>query len=157
MNESEARVEICVTCQGREFERDAAVPVERAFGDVRVAVAARGDRCVACGAAYVPAAALEAAESLITTELVARGVGGPEAARWLRKGAGLAADELAALLDVDPAAVRAWEAEGGAPTRATLAVLGALASDALDGVTTTRDRLRAAGHPPAGTVRIRAA
>ncbi|MFO0607297.1 MAG: hypothetical protein U0324_29305 [Polyangiales bacterium] len=89
MDETDVHAETCADCGGEDFDRLVPVKVERAFGDVRVAVDACGDRCRDCGAAYVSAAALEAAEGRITAELVARGVGGDEAARWLRKGAGL--------------------------------------------------------------------
>lgn len=78
----------------------------------------------------------------------------PKAVTWLRKAAGLRGNELAALLAVAPETVSRWEHGARTIDRAALAILGSLALDALDGVTTTRDRLRALGaHPATGEVR----
>ena len=57
--------------------------------------------------------------------------------------AGLTRAELASLLAVTTELVVAWESGAEAPDRATVALLGALALEALEGLSTTRDRLRA--------------
>jgi len=73
----------------------------------------------------------------------------------MRKVAGIRAVELAELLDVAPETVSHWETGKHAPDRSTLATVAALALDALDGATTTRDRLRALRErPPLAKVRL---
>ena len=113
--------------------------------------------CGACGAAYLSAEALAAGEYLITRELVARGVGGGAAAKWLRKSAGMTREGLAVLLGVGPERVAEWEQDRELVDRATLLILGDLALDAVEGRTRTLDRLRVVDTPPTDVVHVRAA
>lgn len=107
-----------------------------------------------CGESLIAYADLADAEPSVTRALVAVGWAHPDALRWLRKAAALRANELAGLLGVAPETVSRWEHGTRTIDRAALALVASLALDALDGVTTTRDRLRASGaHPATGEVR----
>jgi putative zinc finger/helix-turn-helix YgiT family protein len=124
------------------------------FGDPSIAVAMPATVCEACGESLVASNDLARAENAVTRALIDAGSTDPHAIRWLRKGAGLRANELAELLGVAPETVSRWEHGSRSIDRAALALLAGLALDVLDGVTTTRDRLRALGaHPATGEVR----
>lgn len=129
--------------------------VERwTFGDLTIAVTVPATVCDACGESLVHGDDLARAENAVTRALIDAGSTDPKAVRWLRKAAGLRAIDLAELLDVAAETVSRWENGARAIDRAALAVLAGLVLDALEGITTTRDRLRALGaHPAKGEVR----
>lgn len=110
--------------------------------------------CSNCGESIVRGDDLHAFERARTSVLIAEGASDGAALRYVRKTAQLTAAELARLLGVAPETVSRWENDVQAPDRATVALLGALALDAQEGRTTTRDRLdamaTAPAHPAAG-------
>lgn len=123
------------------------------FGPLTVAVTMPARVCDACGETTIAGDDLARAEHAVTRALVSAGSTHPHALRWLRKGAGLRAVDLAALLGVAPETVSRWENGARTIDRAALAVLAGLALDAIEGATTTRDRLRDLGsHPAEGEV-----
>lgn len=128
--------------------------VRRTFGELVVSVTVPAESCDACGESLIADADFARAENAVTRTLVAAGSVHPEALRWLRKAADLRSMDLAELLGVAPETVSRWEHGTRKIDRAALALVASLALDALDGITTTRDRLRALGASPAtGEVR----
>lgn len=103
--------------------------------------------CANCDEAIIGAEHLRAFERALERALVDVGADDGAALRYVRKGAGLTGVELARLLGVAAETVSRWENGAQTPDRATVALLGALALDALDGRTTTRDRLDALARP----------
>lgn len=153
--DDELQVTRCTNCGHTDLDPAGIKEVVRTLGGVRMSVEVPAQTCRNCGERFIRAADLGAAEGAITYALVARGIGGADVARWLRKGAELRVDELAVLLGVTAEAVSRWEQAPG-PDRATIAVLGDLAVDALNGRTTARDRLQAAANPPTSELHLRA-
>ncbi len=74
-------------------------------------------------------------------ELANAGVHTGEAIRLMRKALRLRAVDLARLLDLTPETISHWETGRARPNRAAFITLCALIQDAIDGRTTTRDRL----------------
>ena len=124
------------------------------FGELTITVAMPTVGCDACGEDLIHGEDLSRAENAVTRALVDAGSTDPKALRWLRKAADLRANELAGLLGVAPETVSRWEHGTRTIDRAALALVASLALDAIDGMTTTRVRLRALGaHPATGEVR----
>lgn len=144
----------CVMCGGTEL-RDVAEAVEVTIGPRSFVGAVPAVACPKCGETFTDGPGLVALEREAARWLAAHGFAtGPEL-RFMRKAAGLRAVDLAELLDVAPETVSHWETGKHAPDRSTLATVAALALDALDGATTTRDRLRALRErPPLAKVRL---
>lgn len=132
--------------------------LRRVFGAQSYVQTVAVQACTQCGEATMPGPVSLDFDAAVTRHLVQFGTMEPTALVWLRKGAGLSTAALAELLDLAPAMVVAWESGAVAIDRTSRVLLGALAVEALDGVTTTRDRLlAAAAHHAAGVVRIHAA
>jgi DNA-binding transcriptional regulator YiaG len=82
-------------------------------------------------------------ELAVACELADRGVRTGEAVRHMRKVLGLRAADLARLLDLTPETISHWETGKARIGRAAFVVLGAMVQDALEGTSSTRDRLSA--------------
>lgn len=123
--------------------------VRRTFGELVVSVTVPAEVCDACGESLIADDDLARVEHAVTRALVSAGSMHPNALRWLRKAADLRSMDLAELLGVAPETVSRWEHGSRTIDRAALALVASLALDALDGITTTRDRLRALGASPA--------
>lgn len=134
----------CASCGNHEFRKinetlSAGFPVS----GVTASVAVAGNQCTKCRETHVPPSVVQEFELAVACELADRGVRTGEAVRHMRKVLGLRAADLARLLDLTPETISHWET-GKAPIgRAAFVVLGALVQDALEGRSSTRDRLAA--------------
>jgi DNA-binding XRE family transcriptional regulator len=139
----------CGSCGGRELREGTdvlSVPLGRSGVVARVAAPAR--RCVACGDVHVDEVVLARVRLSVGCALADRGVHSGDALRHMRKALGLRAADLARLLDVTPETVSHWETGKVLPARAAFVAVAAMVEDALDGRTTTRDRLAALAERP---------
>ena len=107
----------------------------------------RALECKRCGEVYIDGASGVLMELAAARWLAEHGFSGGDEIRFMRKAARLRAVDLAELLGVSAEAVSHWETGKHQPDRGTLATIAALALDAMEGRTTTRDRLRALGKP----------
>lgn len=73
--------------------------------------------------------------------LADEGIHSGGAFRRMRKALGLRASDTAWLLDVTPETISHWETGKALPTRAAFIAVAAMVDDAIEGRTTTRDRL----------------
>lgn len=132
---------LCPTCHTGELTEGSTVETE-VVGPRTYTATVPALCCSNCDEAIVTAATLRAFEGAVARAVASSGAGDEAAVRVMRKAAGLTRVELASLLAVTSETVLAWESGADSPDRATVALLGALAVEALDGLTTTRDRLR---------------
>ncbi len=123
----------------REAEETLSVALARSAVTASVIVSAR--RCSACDELHVDGAVVRRFHLAVGCELANLGVRTGEALRHMRKALGLRAAELAALLDVTPETISHWETGKVLPNRAAFVAVAALVQDALDGRSTTRERL----------------
>jgi putative zinc finger/helix-turn-helix YgiT family protein len=105
--------------------------------------------CGDCNEAIFTSATVEAFERARARALASEGASDGAALRWVRKAAGLTGVELARLLGVAPETVSRWEHDVQPPDRAAVALIGALALEAMDGHSETRTRLDAMASAPA--------
>lgn len=132
---------LCPTCHTGELTEGSTVETQ-VVGPRSYTATLPALRCSNCDEAIVTASALRAFEGAVARAVASSGAGDQDAVCVMRKAAGLTRVELASLLAVTAETVLAWEGGAALPDRATVALLGALAVEALDGLTTTRDRLR---------------
>jgi YgiT-type zinc finger domain-containing protein len=122
-------------------------------------IAAPAQRCAGCGEVHVGSAVLACAQLSIGCELADEGVHTGDALRLMRKALGYRAADLARLLGVTPETVSHWETGKVLATRAAFVAVGAMVQEAVDGKTTTRDRLARLAdgrpHPRAVTATLR--
>jgi putative zinc finger/helix-turn-helix YgiT family protein len=120
-------------------------------------VAAPARRCAGCGEVHVERDVLERARLSIGCALADRGVHTGDALRHMRKALALRAADLARLLGVTPETVSHWETGRAPPARAAFVAVAAMVEEAIEGRTTTRDRLGvlASGPRPPRTLRVR--
>jgi DNA-binding transcriptional regulator YiaG len=115
-------------------------------------------RCRSCDGAQVDEAVKVRFHLAVSCELANAGVHTGEAFRVMRNALRLRAVDLARLLDVTPDTISHWETGKARPTRAAFVAIGALVQDAMDGRTTTRDRLAALtsgrAHPRTLSVKV---
>jgi putative zinc finger/helix-turn-helix YgiT family protein len=117
------------------------------------ASAAVPTRCPSCGDVQIDRELAQRFSLAMCCELADAGVASGEALRHMRKALGLRAAELARLLDVRPETISHWETGKAPPNRAAFVAVCAMIQDAIDGRTTTRDRLALlAGAAPRGLV-----
>ncbi len=116
-------------------------------------------RCASCGDVQIDSALARRFQLAACCELADAGLSSGEALRHMRKALGLRAAELARLLDVTPETISHWETGKASLNRAAFVAVCAMIQDALDGRTTTRDRLAALAearlHPPSLIVKLR--
>jgi hypothetical protein len=110
--------------------------------------------CTSCGERTINGDDLLAFDAAVTGELVRGGASAPGALKFLRKSMALTAAELGELLELRPETISRIENGKMPADRRTVALLGALAIDHLEGRTETADRLRALAHPPKGRRRV---
>lgn len=91
-----------------------------------VELMARGEKCFDCGEILFDSAEVRRQERLIATKLVERGVRDARDFKYVRKVAGLRANELAQLLDVRPETVSRWESGEASIPRHAAFILGEL-------------------------------
>jgi DNA-binding transcriptional regulator YiaG len=132
----------CPACRDRDGRATTTV-LAFALARCRVTASARvaARACRACGAVAVDPEVEGRARLAVGCALADHGVHTGEAFRHLRQALALRAAELARLLDVTPETISHWETGKSTPARGAFVVLAALAQDALDGRTVTRDRL----------------
>lgn len=113
-------------------------------------------RCIECGEATFEFEDLARFDLEVARSLLAHGIRGPAALKFVRKSLGLKGVEAAELLSISHETLSRWENGKIRPDANALAVLAALVADALAGETTTRDRLRALASPkkPENPVRV---
>ncbi len=134
----------CARCGNREF-RKTTETLSAGFpaSGVTVSVAVAGIQCTKCRHTNVAPAVVRAFELAAARALADRGVRTGEAVRHMRKVLGLRAADLARLLDLTPETISHWETGKARIGRAAFVVLGAMVQDALEGTSSTRDRLSA--------------
>ncbi len=132
----------CAQCDGREF-RDVtetlSVALPRSGVSASGEVAAR--RCTNCSHVVVASSVIERFRLALGCELADAGVRTGEAIRHMRNALGLRAADLAQLLDLTAETISHWETGKALPNRSAFIALAAMVEDALEGKTTTRDRL----------------
>lgn len=146
----------CIQCDaGRLRKSQAEHRVE--VGDFVFEVTVPAQSCAKCAERYVHHDVLERADLVISAWLADHGVRTREAFRFMRKAIGMRAVDLATLLEVTPETVSRWERGALSVEPRAIALLGALVQDALEGRTTTVERLRALrepAEPPRAPVRL---
>lgn len=125
----------CPSCKKSDTMR----PWEGARKMMGVDVFTRGARCSSCGETLFDDASVERQEIDAATALVARGIRTAAEFRFVRKVAGLLANDLAELLGVRPETVSRWERGEGEIPRAAAFALGEL----FDRPKVTRQKLEA--------------
>jgi DNA-binding transcriptional regulator YiaG len=112
-------------------------------------------RCNKCGEELVGGPGLVLFDDALTATLAKSGNVGPRGFRWLRGRAQLEAKRLAELLDVTAGSVSRWEHGKQALDRRAVALVSALALDALDGAGRTRGILEALAAGKKGPRRVK--
>lgn len=87
---------------------------------------AHGERCRECDEIVFDSAEVRRQERLVAAALVERGIKSARDFQYVRKIAGLKANELAELLDVRPETVSRWERGDGEIPRSAIFTLGEL-------------------------------
>ena len=144
----------CPKCSATDL-RPAVYAYAREVDGRRFKAEVTARRCGKCGELLISGPGLLDAERALTASL-ASGAVGPQGFRLLRRAAGLAALELAALLDVTPGTVSRWENGKKPLERRAVALVAALALEAAGEPASTRallDRL-ASGRKPARRVHL---
>ncbi|WP_242343404.1 type II TA system antitoxin MqsA family protein [Anaeromyxobacter terrae] len=143
--DGERRCRRCGDGELREETETLSVELPRSAVTASVSVPVR--RCAACDDVQLDASLRERFRLATCCELADAGVDTGEALRHMRKALGLRAAELARLLDLTPETISHWETGRAAPNRAAFIAVCAMVQDALDGRTTTRDRLARLASP----------
>jgi len=136
----------CTECGKKELEAGEQ-PITLDVGERSFDGLVKGWLCRACGERLYDGSDPEQLERLAAAWLAEHGVRTPEELKFMRKAVGIRAADLAALLDVTPETISHWETGKHAPDVARRATIAALVLDALQGETTTRDRLHAQEKP----------
>ncbi len=131
----------CATCGGELRDVLETLAVTLARCGVVASIAAPARRCAGCGGVRLDDAVAARARLGIARALADRGVHTGDALRHMREALGLRAADLARLLGVTPETISHWETGKLLPARGAFVAVAAMADDALDGRTTTRDRL----------------
>lgn len=95
----------CPSCK----PNDTMTPWEGTVKVMGVEVTSRGSRCSSCAELLFSAQEMQDQERAVAAALVKRGVRSAKEFKFVRKVAGLRANELAELLDVRPETVSRWE------------------------------------------------
>jgi len=108
-----------------------------------------GRRCTRCGHVLVAPGVLARAHLSVACALADHGIQTGDVFRQMRKALGLRAADVATLLGVTPETISHWETGRATPARGAFAALAAMVHEAIEGRTSTRDRLAAlAGAQP---------
>jgi helix-turn-helix protein len=147
-------------CGGELRDVTEALAVTLPRSGVVATVATPAARCGGCGAVGFDPAVLARAQLSIGCELANAGVRTGDALRLMRKALDLRACDLARLLEVTPETVSHWETGKALLPRAAFVAVAAMVEEALEGRTTTQDRLarlaEGRAHPSAVAVQLRA-
>jgi putative zinc finger/helix-turn-helix YgiT family protein len=136
----------CAACGNGRFRKGTEVlSADFPASELEASVSVPARQCTKCKEAYVDGRVVQRFELAVARELANLGLHTGETFRYMRKVLGLRAVDLAQLLDVTPETISHWETGKVPINRAALAALGAMIQDAIEGRTTTRDRLRALG------------
>jgi len=114
-------------------------PYEGTEAHLGITIDVTGQRCDACGEILYDAAEVKRQERAFADGVIARGVRTADEFKWVRKSAGLRANEVAELLDVRPETVSRWERGEVEIPRTVAFALGEL----YDRPRVTRDKLEA--------------
>jgi len=148
----------CERCGGELRDGTETLAVELPRSGVTASLALPIRRCRSCDGVPLDGAVVQRCQLTVCRALADAGVSTGEALRHMRKALGLRAAELARLLDVTPETVSHWETGKAPPNRAAFIAVCAMIEDALDGRTTTRDRLgvlaERGGYPRALAVKV---
>ena len=136
----------CVNCGNADLVRGV-VPLAVTVASVEFASELPGRRCPACGYSTVNGPAAVRFELLIAAELVARGLRGGAAFKFMRKALGMKAAELAQAFNVAPETISRWENDQREVDWPEFMLMGFLVDDKLAGRTTTLSRLKALAEP----------
>lgn len=137
----------CVQCRAEALEQTTTEHTVEAAGRTFTATVPTL-RCGACGETYTADADLERVELAAAKALADSGEVTGETFRAMRYALGMNAKALAELLDVAPETISRWERGEREADRFAWLTVAALVADALEGRTTTRDRLRALRERP---------
>ena len=146
----------CWNCKNRTLVVST-VHAERKVGGRTFSSELPAMTCSHCGERTIAGPDLASFDSAVAGELARSGASSAEAVRFLRKSMALTAAELGALLELRPETISRMENGRMAADRRTLALLGSLAIDHLEGRTDTADRLRVLAHPPKSRRRVEVA
>lgn len=144
----------CVQCGAKGAFSKTEVDLAREVDGRKFSAKVPAETCGACGEDYFDGVVLDAFERALARRLVIDGASGELALRFMRKVMGMRAIDLAALLRVAPETISRWENGAQVPDRNSVALLGTLVLDWLDGKTSTIERLRALDSPPASDVPV---
>ncbi len=134
----------CVECGNRKFRKvTETISTEFRASGFTASVGVPGRQCTKCKTTHVPSSVMQSFELAVGRELADLGVHTGEAIRHMRKALGLRAADLARLLDLTPETISHWETGKARINRAAFVALGAMIQDAIEGRSTTRDRLAA--------------
>lgn len=135
----------CEACPDGRLEPSGEERVTIALARCGVVASARvpGRRCGGCGRVLVEETVLAHAHLAVGCALADHGIQTGDVLRQMRKALGLRAVELARLLGVTPETVSHWETGRATPARGAFAAVAAMAEEAIDGRSSTRDRLAA--------------
>lgn len=136
----------CIKC-GQERLEAAQVSDSITVGEHTFKALLSARRCSNCGAVRFAAGTLERFELSVAAELAKAGMSSSEALRFMRKSLQLRAADLAELLDVAPETISRWETGKLRAEHRTLALLGSLVVDKVEGRSSTLERLRALREP----------
>jgi DNA-binding XRE family transcriptional regulator len=143
----------CWNCKNRTLV-GSAFRAERKIGGRTFVAELPALVCTICGERTIAGPDLAGFDAAVASEIARTGISSPDALRFLRKSIAITAAELGALLELRPETISRIENGKMAADRRTLALLGSLALDHLEGRTDTADRLRALAHPPKARKRV---
>lgn len=136
----------CPSCHAKRLKVRLVEEV-KVVGDHRFRALLPGQQCRQCGETFYELRTLARFDQLVAKELADAGEKAGEAVRFIRKAAGVAAADLAALLDVRPETVSRWEHGKRPIDRGSYAVLRQLLIEKLAESTATADYLRGLSKP----------
>lgn len=136
----------CWNCKNRTLV-GSTFRAERKIGDRTFVAELPALVCSTCGERTIAGPDLGGFDAAVAGEIARTGLSSPDALRFLRKSIELTAAELGSLLDLRPETISRIENGKMPADRRTLALLGSLALDHLEGRSSTADRLRALAHP----------
>lgn len=136
----------CSRCKGIRFKPIEEIENHEVAGTTyRVVVSGR--KCANCDEVYLEGPEVARAELQVAAEVARRGPASAETFRFMRRVLGLKSGELGELLGVSAETMSRWEQGHRDLDRAAWATLGAIATEAFEGRTTTRDRLETLRKP----------
>ncbi len=136
----------CVTC-GKGPLKSVEIELRREVAGHVFTATIPATVCEACGEEYTASEDLGRFERTIARTLLDAGEASGEAFKFARKAMGIRAADLAQILGVTPETVSRWETGVHPIDPMALAVLALLARDAVAGLTTTLEALKARAKP----------